>query len=490
MNRVPHRAAHRPAHRPAHRAAHRPAHRPAHRAAHRAAHLVVALALSAVPWQATATTYRLMTPTEILLAADLVFYGTVSDVVTENRAGEAWTLVTLRVDELLVGFGYDPSIPSPDGGSEGEPPVPQDPAEVAPESVTLAFLGGSAAGAELLVSGTPTWRFEESFLVAAYEQEGLASPLVGFRQGLWRIGDEGMVDLDGSALAVAEDGSPVRAQLGSTTSQVVRAVQGVLSGNLTPAEPTGEVDLPQGSAQEPAPAGEPAGEGVVAPQDEPPGAEPQADPLAEPQVDEPVTVPTSEADYDVDDSGGPLLLTDKVALAAAAWTRSVEDDVDLRWSKTPDSRNRLRYGADTLLGPDTLSLTTVAPGGIVTAYLSPSAAALTHTALMHELGVILGVPEGGDGVMATALSSPRDAPADVDVTELVALTRFEPADLTRDGTVDFYDLIALAEAFGATGVNLAGDLDGDGAVTDADVEALRQRYQFGQPQQPPSAGDQ
>jgi len=447
------------------------------------ARLGAALLLFAATWQASATTYRLMAPSEILVAADLVFMGTVSDVVSENRAGEAWTLVTLRVDELLAGFGYQPATGDLDGGSAGEPPGPHDPAEVAPESVTLAFLGGAAAGSELLVAGTPSWRFEESFLVAAYQREGLASPLVGFRQGLWRVSDDGMIDLDGSALAVAEDGRPVRAQVGAAASQVIRAVQGVLRGTLAAADPLGGDVVAAGGEPEAAP----VAAGAAEPPAEPP-AVPRAEPRAEPRADEPVALRPVEADYEVDDSGGPLLLSDKVAQAVAVWSTAVGDAVDMRLTRTAASHNRLRYGTDALLGPDTLSITTVAPGGIVTAYLSPDAGELAHTALMHELGVILGVPEGGDGVMATALSSARDAPSEADVAELVALGRFEAADLTRDGTVDFYDLIALAEAYGATGVNLAGDLDGDGIINDSDVEALRRSYQFGQPNQPPPAG--
>jgi hypothetical protein len=451
-----------------------------------------------------------MTPTEVLLKADLVFYGTVSDVVAENRAGVAWTLVTLRVDELLAGFGYDPATIDDARGGAGDAAGPLDPAEVAPESVTLAFLGGEGAGADLLVSGAPEWRFDESFLVAAYQQEGLASPLVGFRQGLWRIEDQGFVDLDGVALAIADDGSLVRAEVGATTTQVVRAVQGVLSGTVAPPEQLVEPDTssdPDGVSAAPgAPEAEPAGpvgdatptEPETQPPAEPDGAapgdaqppqpsEPGAAPDTEPAA-EPATVRTIEIDYQVDDSGGPLSLSDKAAEAAAAWTLAVADGIELRLTETQDSSNRLRYGTDELLGPDTLSITTVAPGGVVTAYVSPSAGDLAQTAIVHEMGVIIGLPEGGAGVMASALTTERSTPSASDATELLARSRFEPADLTRDGTVDFYDLIAMAEAYGQTGVNLPGDLDGDGTVSASDIEVLRVDYQYTAPGQPPAPG--
>jgi hypothetical protein len=422
-----------------------------------------------------------MSPTEVLLRADLVFYGTVSDVVSENRAGVGWTLVTLRVDELLAGFGYDPATAAEERGSADEPRGPLDPAEVAPATVTLAFLGSEAAGAELLVSGAPDWRFEESFLVAAYEQEGLASPLVGFRQGLWRIEDEGFVDLDGLALAIADDGNLVRAEHGATTTQVVRAVQGVLNGTVTPPDTLEGAGAP-GEADESATLEDASPEDTQ--------ADPQTEPEGGSQGDELVTVRTIEVDYQVDDSGGPLSLSDKAADAAAAWTSAVANAIELHLTQVQGSSNRLQYGTDELLGPDTLSLTTVGPGGAVTAYVSPSAGELAQAVIVHELGVIIGLPEGGDGVMARALTTSLAAPSTADVAELLALGRFEPADLTRDGTVDFYDLIALAETFGATGVNLAGDLDGDGTVGAADIDVLRSTYRFTAPGQPPVSGGQ
>src|SRR5690606_6735231 len=288
-----------------------------------------------------------MTPSEILLAADLVFYGTVSDVVTETRAGEAWTLVTFRVDELLKGFGYDPAEGASDRDPDGEP-APPDPLEVAPETVTLAFLGGAAAGSESLVSGAPSWHFDESFLVSAYEQEALASPLVGFRQGLWRLAAEGLaaeglVDLDGAWLAVADDGSPVRAPTGATTSQVMRAVQGVLAGTVTAGAATGEEDQVPGDDPDNAPAAPP----IVEPPDGE-GNEPADQPTADPSEPLPATPEGAsegqaavEVLYDVDDSGGPLLLSDKVALAAAAWTSAVEAAVDLTLRKVAGSQDSL-----------------------------------------------------------------------------------------------------------------------------------------------------
>lgn len=54
--------------------------------------------------------------------------------------------------------------------------------------------------------------------------------------------------------------------------------------------------------------------------------------------------------------------------------------------------------------------------------------------------------------------------------------------------VDFYDLAALAAAYGSRGVNLPEDITGDGVVDGADLERLRAAYVFGAPAEvPPEA---
>lgn len=446
-------------------------------------------------WQASATTYRLMSPSQVILDADLIFLGTVADIVVENRSGEPWTVVTFRIDELVRGFGFDPEALDAESDTEsgqdtGSGAGQEDDQQLVPETVTLAFLGGSTAGAELLVSGAPTWRFDAEYLVAAYEQEGLASPVVGFRQGLWHLGDDGPVDLDGMALAVADDGALARSLEGATLSQVLRAVHNLLTGRIVPGE-TGSAAGRALEATEPAESPAAEGAGTEAVPEEPADVEAApADavaPAASPEVaNEAPRVAALHVDYDVDDSGGPLLLSDKVDLAVAAWSDAVGDLVDLSVERTADSRNLVRYGREELFGPSTLSLTTVAQGagtrgGAVTALIAPTSTDLTHTVLVHELGVLLGLAEGEVGVMASAIAAPLIAPTEADVAELAALSLYLPADLTRDGQVDFYDLLALAAAYGESGINVLGDLDGNGVVDSADVDELRQSYQFEQP---------
>ena len=139
----------------------------------------------------------------------------------------------------------------------------------------------------------------------------------------------------------------------------------------------------------------------------------------------------------------------------------------------------IAYGDPNLFGPDALSFTLVSAGTAATEVLvSPSAGELLHPVLLHELGVLAGLPEGGAGVMASAVTAGATAPAPVDVEALRALQVFRPEDINRDGVVDFYDLAALAEAFGSRGVNLAADVNGDGVVDDRDLAAVQRAYQF------------
>lgn len=433
-------------------------------------HLLAAL-LCVGMWHGSATTFRFMTPVDVLSAADLVFLGTVTDVVTESRDDQPWTLVSLSVDDLFLGFGYDPA--SADESADGDELPWQDPAFQVPETVTLAFLGGDTqASGTLLVSGSPTLRREETYLVAAYQQDGLASPIVGFRQGVWRLDDEGFTDLDGTALAVADDGRPVRADVGAGASQVLFAVRSVLAGDVEASATEG--DVPATGAAEGAQSETPS-----APDAAP--ADPAGDDAASEDAEDQAATMTPrplEVAYDVADEGGPLLLSESVARAAQVWRDAIGDAVDLSLVSRPGSADLVRYGPDGLFGSDTFSLTTVASDGAVTVYVSPTAGSFATAALVHELGVLIGLREGGTGVMASALTGSDITPTAAEVEELVQLSLYQPADLTRDGVVDFADLLELAARYGERGVNLPGDIDGDGTVDDADLDLLEQSYRF------------
>jgi hypothetical protein len=103
--------------------------------------------------------------------------------------------------------------------------------------------------------------------------------------------------------------------------------------------------------------------------------------------------------------------------------------------------------------------------------------------LLHEVGVLLGLPEGGGGVMAFAVpaTGEPDTPTATDVKTLQAQRSYAREDLNRDGAVDFYDLVLFGQAFGKQGVNVPADFNGDGRVDRQDLALLEQAYTFSPP---------
>lgn len=68
------------------------------------------------------------------------------------------------------------------------------------------------------------------------------------------------------------------------------------------------------------------------------------------------------------------------------------------------------------------------------------------------------------------------------------LQLFASEDINRDGVVNFYDLVALSQAFGRSGVNDPADINKDGVIDQADVDELRNSYTFSDPSETPPGG--
>lgn len=64
---------------------------------------------------------------------------------------------------------------------------------------------------------------------------------------------------------------------------------------------------------------------------------------------------------------------------------------------------------------------------------------------------------------------------------LKVLNLFAKEDINKDGNVNFYDLVALSQAFGQRNVNDPADINRDGIVNQADVDLLRKAYTFSDP---------
>jgi hypothetical protein len=177
-------------------------------------HLLAALLgllLAGAP--ASATTYLQLTPQAMLARAGLVFVGTVADVRVTNDGGRPWTHVRFNVDTALEGVPVD---------AQGRPTGP----------VELAFLGGAVPGGPALtVSGMPQFKVGEQVLVFAYEQS-YASPIVGFRQGLWQVTPAGLQDEDGTLLSVSGTGTLEAGGSGAPLDSIVKAIRDALSGSI------------------------------------------------------------------------------------------------------------------------------------------------------------------------------------------------------------------------------------------------------------------
>lgn len=160
--------------------------------------LLAAATLAALS-PAHATTYRQLALPDMLAAAEVAFFGTVSGVRVEERAGDPWTVVSFEVARAFV------------GATGGEP-------------LELAFLGGALPGGESLdVALMPAFERGEEVLVLAYEGE-FYSPIVGFRQGLWRRVGSDLVDEEGIRLGLDEEGALAPGAAGGEAEVVLDAV--------------------------------------------------------------------------------------------------------------------------------------------------------------------------------------------------------------------------------------------------------------------------
>ncbi len=161
---------------------------------------LLTLFLLSLGW-AAATTYRVLTLDEMLAQTQIAFYGEVVEVTPEAREGEPWTLVEYRVLEPLSGLTAED------------------------ETVTLAYYGGTLpSGESLTVSLMPRFEALERVLVLAYDAD-YYSPIVGFRQGLWRETPLGLRDETGRLLSLNEDGELALEGEGGDAEALLEAIR-------------------------------------------------------------------------------------------------------------------------------------------------------------------------------------------------------------------------------------------------------------------------
>lgn len=159
--------------------------------------LLLGLLLSTGAW---ATSYRELSLSEMLERTQIAFLGTVSSLRVEERQGEPWTVVEFEVDRAVDGV-------SGDGGR-----------------LELEFLGGELPGEALRVNLMPGFEVGEQVLLFAYDEEYI-SPVVGFNQGLWRRGDDGLLDDRGRRLGLDDEGRLTIAGVETDLDLILDAVE-------------------------------------------------------------------------------------------------------------------------------------------------------------------------------------------------------------------------------------------------------------------------
>ena len=128
--------------------------------------LLIALVVGATPHAGRATTVESVSTTAQAATADRIFVGTVTAVLSRPKA------TAPKFFETVVGFDVEETV----AGS-------------VPAHLDLTFSGGEVGGILQRVDGMPRFAVGERYVVllAAEQQPPLASPLVGFNQGLYRV---------------------------------------------------------------------------------------------------------------------------------------------------------------------------------------------------------------------------------------------------------------------------------------------------------------
>lgn len=166
----------------------------------RPAAILAALAL--VASTALATVYARLDLAAQTEKADVIVHTLISSVTTEDRGGRTWTVYTLQPQRFLKGEAA--GLPQTQG------------------SPSFAVLGGN----NLRVEGAPTFAERDEAVLFLYAK-GYDSPIVGFRQGAYKIAQGGrLTDLDGKPVTEPQGGKAVEL----TLDTFLRRVEGLVTG--------------------------------------------------------------------------------------------------------------------------------------------------------------------------------------------------------------------------------------------------------------------
>ncbi len=187
--------------------------------------------------------------------------------------------------------------------------------------------------------------------------------------------------------------------------------------------------------------------------------------------------------YFVDVNEEQAQLSGELQTALDAWLELNESLSFSELSSVDEAEVVFRVGDTALFGPDSLSLATqLGEGSRQKLILLHPAAIDNQLVLRHELGLLFGLTVKNDGIMNPALS-PDDSSdlSEADALQLSVTVNAEKEDINKDGSIDFYDLVALSRVFGTADLNSAADLNEDGRIDNEDLELLRAAYSFSAP---------
>ena len=174
-------------------------------------------------------------------------------------------------------------------------------------------------------------------------------------------------------------------------------------------------------------------------------------------------------------------LSEDVASAFGIWLELVPE---LEIEESEEADQLIDSGDAARFGPDTFSLTVKdQSSGELTVVINPSKTEERQRVLLHETGLLLGLTAATEGVMNPLIDGEDVTLGDLETTKLDAILNTVKEDVNLDGAVNFYDLVDLSRAFGQRDINNNADINEDGVVDEADLEALRAAYTFEAPSQ-------
>jgi len=149
------------------------------------------------------STFKELSLEEMIEKAELAFYGVVIATEAIERNNEPWTKVSFELLEPFKGLSEDDV------------------------SLELLFYGGSPLDdPALLVSLMPQFETGQTVVIFAY-QDTYYSPIVGFRQGLWREQDAAFVSEAGERLSLGEENRLLLEGVGASPTDILQVLREV-----------------------------------------------------------------------------------------------------------------------------------------------------------------------------------------------------------------------------------------------------------------------